>query len=1478
MRPDLYRDVYEEQARWEALHGEQARKEGLRSQMTPEVAKRLGKFSTMYPWMSKGTLTSLVRNNTPDDVIAAAAGIEAQAKTTKKHGMMWSGLGDVVHDVGHLAGAPVRVAQGAAKAVGDFGSSLAQIASAYDPTKSEIQQRNDPQVQQTRAGTDLSARAVYEGGKATSRAGLAVAQAPYEAVVGLGREALAGNLSGNGLTTGLSVESQKDVGGQTTVGAAAEQYGKTGQVDLGSGFFPGGKAAELQTQNAREALSIDGHAATPGRLAASLVTEPGTKPYRILSGIVDAGATWYGDPGAMGLKSLGESRAAAKGLGGIATEAQVAKAAEKAGAWGDEVKAAVGLVDGARRSVVPAAVDRYLYSDGFQKIATKLAETRSPYEVWLASDKKMPADVAHELSLLDEPGKVAAALRPHLGLDVLPGDFKGFGMSVTQSAQRQLRAFNVVPETYGPWDDADTFVRNLDNTLANADIMGESRRAVMDEAFRVLTNPTEGGKKRLADTIASTIEKSLVDSGTDPDTAKRLTSWAGDIDRVRHYQIDDLGNDVNFSWVPEGKKQPTALTDLINSGVFFHDPEALREIKLRTGRWAKITSNPGFRVPESAVTALQQEVWKPLQTARPAYFLRVNGEEVARSLASGTFDRFTDWLNFAAFGRGNRTATGALQDLAEEADQLVSKLAEGSLDDAATKAAKSRLNQINDELLKGKTAFDEARVGQQWDKFNLGQAERNLVRTGDWRIVTKEGDRSLWKQGLADEMISMAQDPVIRRVANGGLFDGDGVANARPGLDGIVDWLMNGTGTKFRRQMEAAFPGIDAQRIAEELVDKARLRVSKLGDDPDLREAIATGKFGDAAAWTETRNGRAASAELLDRLERWRQDPASWNMQKVERMTERAGRAGNSALNETLAAKNRFMNFFFGHLYGKTSDYLARSPVFKAEYWNQIDRMMPFLDEEGRAVALANAREAKLGRSRMASLVERSKTPVGEVTLETVEDLAKGYALDHVHNLLYDSSQRSQFFDTWRAAFPYGEAWREVLTRWPKLFVENPQLVRRSQMIVEGARGAGWFHQDPATGEEMFTYPIPGPLADYLGTEFQGSVKGLSLGTSVLPGLGPVASVGAREIIPNTPDTDFIRSLIFPYGEPSSVMGSIAPAWMKKVFAAWQADPQKDRIFANTYVEVVRQLQATGDYGTSPDEKERLLSDAKDRARVITGIRALIQFGGPSAPQIKYLAETKQGDVAAALLAKKLAELQADDYDTAIEKFFDLYGDQAYAYLVGKTKSTVGGQRASSAYGQWERENGDLVRKYPLVAGYFGPQDEGFSSTVYQRQERAGRRERRTASQMVDDAQAMLAGWIYRAQTKKVEGRTDEAAMEWKRQIKADLQTDYPGWNPDAVPNNLPGRIRQLQGAVKDEKISGTEIGKGLTIYFEKRQQAIDAAKQGGLASPFTAKRAAYLRDWLRQVGGDLSSDFKGFDRIWDEVLSRELKDDTTDG
>lgn len=298
-----------------------------------------------------------------------------------------------------------------------------------------------------------------------------------------------------------------------------------------------------------------------------------------------------------------------------------------------------------------------------------------------------------------------------------------------------------------------------------------------------------------------------------------------------------------------------------------------------------------------------------------------------------------------------------------------------------------------------------------------------------------------------------------------------------------------------------------------------------------------------------------------------------------------------------------------------------------------------------------------------------------------IDRLAKGFALDEVKRLLYDTTRKHQFMDAYRNVFPFGEAWVEIIGTWSRLMYENPQIWRRAQQFFEGARGSGFFTVDESTGEEMFNYPAAGvlgglfsriadlPVADQLlpgaglsdlltegdptTAVFQGRVAGLNLVAGQwLPGFGPVIQIPASHLLESsiidpvvellTPFQgvefrDTVREFVLPFGE-QKVSGDLPlkmlPMWMRRIAsAAGIQDPNMARLKANTTIDVMKALILQGHPVNSLEDANQLVSKASRIADQLTLVRGIAQMFSPTGPEVKFFthADLSPEDFAAEL-------------------------------------------------------------------------------------------------------------------------------------------------------------------------------------------------------------------------------------------------------
>lgn len=540
----------------------------------------------------------------------------------------------------------------------------------------------------------------------------------------------------------------------------------------------------------------------------------------------------------------------------------------------------------------------------------------------------------------------------------------------------------------------------------------------------------------------------------------------------------------------------------------------------------------------------------------------------------------------------------------------------------------------------------------------------------------------------------------------------------------------------------------------------------------------------------------------------------------------------------------------------------------------------------------------------------------GNVTLEQMDKYAKGFALDKTKELFYNASKRSNLADIYRVIVPFGSAWAEVMASWTKIATSNPEALRRVGITTQGvmnadpdADGKGFFYRDPVSGEYVFNYPFNnqlGPLTTYFGglggltglafggvrgaaigaavggvagaglQQMTGTTgetlvapaKTLTMGFNVFPSLGPVAQIAASKVLGRLPAADDVRKFLTPYGEPQL---TLEPAWFKKVRAAVQ-DPENNRLLGDLKIETMRALAVNGEYDlTREDEKQRLEDDAETKARVLLMLRGLGQFTGPTRPDVDFRVETYAGDKFGAELSKAFRDFQTANYDTAVENFLSTFGEDAFLYVASKTKSTVGGLDASTEFGRFERDNGDLFARYPQVAGYFATPGTNFDYQVFLRQIQTGKRERVKPSELIDEAQALVGKSIYRNVVKQVGAYPTSDQRDFLRSVRNQLYVRYPGFQTAPMTfNKLENTITEITKAVSDPILDGNRIAEATRLYLSVRQEALGEAASRGLTT-LGGKKVADLRGYLRDVAQQIMTQYPEFERIYSRVLFDEI-------
>lgn len=610
------------------------------------------------------------------------------------------------------------------------------------------------------------------------------------------------------------------------------------------------------------------------------------------------------------------------------------------------------------------------------------------------------------------------------------------------------------------------------------------------------------------------------------------------------------------------------------------------------------------------------------------------------------------------------------------------------------------------------------------------------------------------------------------------------------------------------------------------------------------------------------------------------------------------------ALQNFQESMDKMTDWFFGRLYASVTTKLDRSPVFRQAYYKSVSTHLESVsaDAARKIVEAVESGAKKYDMKPHAFVGDRDlwkriqqKAKLGDeianpLSLEELDDYAKWVALDEVKSLLYNASGRNNLEDSLRILAPFAVAWREILGTYAQFLASNPvNTYRQFQRVYTGLEGAdpendgrGFIYNDPVSGQAMFKFPMSGVLARVftgVGAELEAPISQLSQGISVIPALGPYGQLAVSQL-PDQPQYDDIIEFLLPYGrtEQGNLIFNATPGWVRKAIETMQADTRdQSSLFYNTYIETVRAKAASGAYDLADaTDKQRLLDDSRRAARVLMAMRTASQFFGPTAGTAEFQVPTAQGDQYVSLLISEFYKMQAEDYDTAIPRFLEEFGDEAFVYAAGKTRSLREGLEATEEFGSWERQNQDLLAEYRDVSAYLAPAGSDFNFAVWQRQLMAGEREKLTDRELLLLAQERVGAAKYRAMRLKAGAYPNDEVKGLLRQYRESLAKQYPGFPAVAQfeVGKFEGQIVDLENMVADPRTQGNPIADAIRQYLSYRQALLLKAREAGYVAN-TLKQTKGLepfRDLLASIGNQLIQETPEFARIYDRLLSQEVE------
>jgi hypothetical protein len=628
-------------------------------------------------------------------------------------------------------------------------------------------------------------------------------------------------------------------------------------VDYGSGYFAGGEVKRAGVQRRRAAGPlIDGHAATMGRYSAKAVFEPGSTPYSLLSGAVDATVMLASDPtnfvGGGLRKGIEAGRTFSGSAGDVVREvAEDGSVLSRAATDADRV-----LPDSPAKAQARAFGDRQITAEDFLDSAIQhgsdnprvLSTVRSLDEGLLSREdavgsiETMRARIAVESGVVDGLRKTVLSdvANDWLTMNRRGRQFVTWAAQSTNVAQMRratggkidVETLNRLAATRDENEVIDVIGPLLGPVIRERPLIGAADRAAAagDTGFKVRVkqaknasrwaNMTPHDKANLDDLDDLVEQIDRFGATAKLDLAKRdelINRAAATTNRnerlavlkdvMRRVQEDELlANGVS----KEKASRVTRLWDDV-----FEDQRRMNAYALdEHGDPLRIPGAPVLRVgdeeiPQASPHLLSEHVgqYVPLPDARE---LRRATSKVYRTLAKVPgAERPTDAMAAGADALTTVFKQGALLRLAYP----VRVIAEEQARMAASGLHSMYVHPLSYwSLMTGRKM--SADIFEEPFEAALQHSAAMSAGSAGWLDgagkVRVPGKRATGRENpnfatyLADNLSEFFSDDLMRRVANGGLLADDIAPGHRPGLDGIKDWFWEGGGKGLRETLRTA--------------------------------------------------------------------------------------------------------------------------------------------------------------------------------------------------------------------------------------------------------------------------------------------------------------------------------------------------------------------------------------------------------------------------------------------------------------------------------------------------------------------------------------------------------------------------------------------------------------------------------------------------------------------------------------------------
>ena len=958
------------------------------------------------------------------------------------------------------------------------------------------------------------------------------------------------------------------------------------------------------------------------------------------------------------------------------------------------------------------------------------------------------------------------------------------------------------------------------------------------------------------------------------------------ISEVRKYDADSgvstvawVDVDTGIRTVKELPMTPAQLNQSFTTLDIKGLDRYLRHNKSRFSEAYKAADNAGDWVSGA------MRVWRPAMLLRPAWAIRVVGDEQLRMmsrlsvLGEGTsmgngplWELLTssrgDYVEAALaralksqsagrvqFGRAARAgalgtviagpfgfAAGTTGSLVRNNIALRKLLKKRSLVEEAKKtgdsAALTDLGVGNLEIngYEVQAAFGDALSPQlAWQKLNSANRQTgylldNATQMSHDQLATELG---AWTRVLDPDSattVAAVQDygQYWERVVNdhwggelGAIVWDDSLGNAADRAEALVRWMEE---TSSGRQFAADIALRIKHQGADGWAESAVVAADRMLTDPALRARLAKGE-----------------RVSLDDVRKLADDEAVAWQDKVGAIHAQEQTIMKS--DGILERAQKVIDGLYERMGTLPTDTLSRNPYFRRIYeMGMRRRLKDFKKGEGYELS--------------------------EDALRQLESSARREALQETRYLLYDLAETSQFGAVMKNVMPFFNAWQEVLSRWAGLTANNPVFTARmfKTMHPDVELGDTFETVQDDQGNRFFQFRVPEFAAGIMGAGYAGGAAddqnvirfradSLNMITSGLPGFGPFVQILASELVEAEPQVEDALGFMLPYG-PVGVRDSFQPAWMKRITASLLETSSYESQAATIMVTRLADM-ANGDLEQidfdDGNARAEFIADVRNDAKSFMFVRAVASAFSPASvgfhsPYQSYI-DAYRG-------------FKSDDPSTADDKFMEMLideGNEGFFALAARFSKNNEGLPPTLESEELRAEYIDLINTHSeiggLILGIEGGGAAKFSAAVYERQlqedTRPGsgikRRERLSLEEILVSVRER-EGWqeygrvndiIYNEMRERglpnlrVAAAAELAAV--KRQAVERIAEEFPLWaeaykNPDLT--KWTKRIDGMRAIVTDERLMGRDDIRLLSEYLRVRDtftgELAERAANGG--------------------------------------------------